>query len=232
MERQRGPELMQPEKIDSAEEAVQRFVELFAQAKRVIRKVEVLDDYSGVDAGKSLTKYKQALELDPNDGPEVQARIAILMEEAWQVYLADEDARGFRKMCRDKRAEGVDITRVHLISSPPPAYFEWERDVVYADIYTDEEQPRAEEIYITEREGSTDGENRKELDEIIDGIKGDFWVFDKKTVLEWSYAKDEDGEIITAGATIHTDPRVVEKYIRAEEALREKGQRFTSTRRR
>lgn len=71
-------------------------------------KVEVLQDYSGEDAGPSLEAWIKG---------DKQTSIRLIREENHIEWVED---------CQKKLKQGVELTRIHLVEEPPTPYLEWE----------------------------------------------------------------------------------------------------------
>ncbi len=127
-------------------------------------KLEVLQDYTGEDDGPSLRAWLKG---------DKQTALKLLETDQEPEFTAD---------CRRKRAEGVDLRRIHVVDRPLTPYMEWEIEN-YKLISV---RRRGERVCLIDRAGV------RELD--LPG--GDLMLFDDSRAIVNSY--DRTGRLVKA----------------------------------
>jgi len=146
-------------------------------------KVEVLQDYKGEDNGPSLLAWlsgdkKRSIEL----------------------LETDEDPE-FTKDCRQKAAQGVQLSRVHIVEEPLSPYMQWEMEY-----YKRVSIPlRGEQVFVVRKSDL----NSSDLPD------GDLMIFDKRRVIVNSY--DQTG--LMTQADFYDESDDINHFLRLREDL-------------
>ena len=110
------------------DEAGKKWDQLWQGMTKEWFKVEVLQDYSGEDAGESLDAWMAG-----------DKERSIQLMKAWTPEWANE--------CRAKVEQGVKLTRIHVVDYPLSDYVQWE-----IEVYKNRNIPMGgEDVYLLDR---------------------------------------------------------------------------------
>ena len=146
-------------------------------------KVEVLQDYKGEDNGSSLLAWLSG-----------DKKLSIELLET------DEDPE-FTKDCRQKTAQGVKLSRVHIVEEPLSPYMQWEMEY-----YKRVSIPlRGEQVFVVRKSDL----NSSDLPD------GDLMIFDKRRAIVNSY--DQTG--LMTQADFYDESDDINHFLRLRKVL-------------
>jgi len=169
----------------AAEELWDRY---WREMRREWFKLEVLQDYSGEDASPSLAKWLEGDE---------QGSIALMKAE---------NHREWAESCRQKLAEGVKLTRLHIVEKPYGPYLRWElRHYEHINV------PRCgEKVYLVDKARTA----------ALDIPEGDLMIFDDSRAVVNTY--DKNGLMIRE--TFYEKGDDISRFLRLAAQLKELAQ--------